>query len=638
MNSRLSCVPLIPRACIFGNPANAHPQIEPNGLRLAWLAPQHGVVNIWVAPIDRLHDARPVTNAGTRGVGLYAWTYLPEHLVYLHDAEGDENYHIHCVNTETGIDRDLTPFAGVRSTIVAISRECPGQILIMCNKRSLEHFDLYNLDLQSGQYVHVLENPGFISFVLDGLYQPRFATRLADTGELEILRYQGAQGWSPWLSFPIEDVRVSRALMLAKDGKRLFLLDSRQRDTAALTCVDLESGHVQVIAEDAGADISDLHFDLVTQEPILYGVTRERRRYTALNADIQVDIDFLAASGITDWQLINRSRDDRLWIISTCIDCRPPTIQLYDRNTRLLTTVMSAEAYFDTSTLVPMQCVSFCARDGRALIAYLTRPPATTACGPMVLLVHGGPWARDEYGFNSYHQWLANRGYNVMSVNFRGSTGLGKTFINAGDGEWGRKMDDDLLDAVEWAVCDGVADPMRVAIMGVSYGGYAVLAGMTRSPDRYACGVDLCGPTNLETFIDSIPVYWASLRSAFIQAIGDPRTTAGLALLRERSPIHHVCTLTKPLLVGHGAHDVRVRRNESDQLCEALRANDIPVTYLLFPDEGHGLQRPGNMLYFNAVVETFLARYLGGRAEPISDEERSNSSAQYLIQAEDDCR
>jgi len=638
MNSCLGDVPLIPRGCIFGNPTNAYPQIEPNGLRLAWLAPQNAVVNIWVAPIDALHNTRPITQTDTRGVGLYAWTYLADCIVYLHDADGDENYHVHCVNIRTGIDLDLTPFAGARSTIVAISRECPGQIMIMCNKRSLHSFDLYNLDLQTGHCVRVLENPGFISFVLDGLYQPRFATRLSDAGELEVLSYQGAGEWSQWLSFPAEDARLSRALTVAKDGKRLFLLDSRQRNTAALTCVDLESGHSQVIAEDAGADIADLHFDLVTYEPVLYGVTRERRRYMALDAGMQGDLDFLAASGISDWQLLNRSGDDRLWIIATCVNCQPPTIQLYDRDTRLLTTVISVESYFDTSILVSMQCVNVRARDGRSVIAYLTRTPSTTGRGPLVLLVHGGPWARDVYGFNSYHQWLANRGYNVMSVNFRGSTGLGKTFINAGDGEWGRKMDDDLLDAIEWAVCEGVADPKRVAIMGVSYGGYAVLAGMTRSPDRYACGVDLCGPANLETFIDAIPDYWPSLRSAFIQAIGDPQTPTGRALLRERSPIHHAHKLIKPLLVGHGALDVRVRRDESDQLCDTLRAKGIPVTYMLFPDEGHGLQRPGNVLYFNAVVEAFLARYLGGRAEPISAEERANSSAHYLMQREEDCR
>ncbi len=247
-----------------------------------------------------------------------------------------------------------------------------------------------------------------------------------------------------------------------------------------------------------------------------------------------------------------------------------------------------------------------------------------------MLLVHGGPWARDAFGYNSYHQWLANRGYGVLSVNFRGSTGLGKRFTNAGDREWGRHMDDDLLDAVAWAAAQGIADPARVAIMGGSYGGYAVLAGMTRSPELYACGIDIVGPSNLETLLATIPPYWASFRAQFVRAVGDPDTEEGQALLRERSPLHQAGRIRRPLLIAQGANDPRVKQAEADQMAAAMKANGVPVTYLLYPDEGHGFVRPENNLAFTAVAESFLARCLGGRAEPITAGERQATSMQVL--------
>ncbi len=631
MNNPAIAPPLIPRAHLFGDPASFNPQIEPNGQRMAWLAPHQGAMNIWLAPVDAMADALPITHVCGQGIGLYAWTYQARYVVYLRDLEGDENYHVHCVDIETGTCRDLTPFAGSRSMVVAISRQRPQQILVMCNKRSPQCFDLYTLDLETGECQCVLENPGFMSFTCDDFYQPRFASRLSATGELELLRRDEQGLWLEWLRFPAEDARVSRALMLSRDGKRLFLLDSRNRDTAALVSMELDSGVTRVIAQDPGADITELLFSLDTYEPVAYCVTRERRAYFALDARLHSDIEHLRTSGVMDWRLLSRSQDDRLWVIASSADCRPPVVHLYDRGAGSVKRLMSVYPTLDAVAMRPMQCIDIIARDGHTLVSYVTRPDPACDISALVLLVHGGPWARDSYGFNSYHQWLSDRGYSVMSVNFRGSSGFGKAFINAGDGEWGRQMDDDLLDAVDWAVGQGIADSQRVSIMGVSYGGYAVLASMVRTPERYACGIDLCGPANLETFIDAMPPYWGALRHVFVKAIGDPQTHAGRALLRERSPIHHTHRLKKPLLVGHGANDVRVRRDESDQLCAALRDNAIPVTYLLFPDEGHGLQRPQNTLYFNAMIEAFLARYLGGRVETVTAAERDASSAQCLM-------
>ncbi|MBA4363438.1 MAG: S9 family peptidase, partial [Pseudomonas sp.] len=327
---------------------------------------------------------------------------------------------------------------------------------------------------------------------------------------------------------------------------------------------------------------------------------------------------------------VSRSEDDRLWILVGTQGDSPASAYLYDRQGRQLSTLFSFQPALANTSLAPMQPLTLRARDGLDLVCYLTRPINMTAPGALMILVHGGPWERDVFGFNTLHQWLANRGYSVLSINFRGSTGFGKAFINAGDGEWGRRMDDDLLDGIEWATRQGIADPNRIGIMGGSYGGYAVLASMTRNPDVYACGIDVMGPANLESLMATIPAYWEALRARFNQAIGDGAKEAGLALLRERSPVHQAHRLCKPLLIGHGEMDARVLRDESDQMSTVMKDNGVPFTYVIFPDEGHGFARPENAMYFNAIAEAFLARYLGGRAEPVSTDEMRNSSAQII--------
>jgi dipeptidyl aminopeptidase/acylaminoacyl peptidase len=278
--------------------------------------------------------------------------------------------------------------------------------------------------------------------------------------------------------------------------------------------------------------------------------------------------------------------------------------------------------------LVSMRPVTITSRDGLDLVSYVTLPQHGTGKvpRPMVLVVHGGPWARDTFGFNFVHQWLANRGYAVLSVNFRSSTGFGKAFVNAGDREWGRRMDDDLLDAVAWAIDQKIADPRKIAIMGGSYGGYATLVGLTRNPEIYACGIDIVGPSNLETLIRAIPPYWEAVRSQILKAIGDPDTEEGLRLLRERSPLFQAGRIAKPLLIAQGANDPRVKQAEADQMVKALKEKGIPVAYLLYPDEGHGFARPENNIAFRAVAENFLARHLGGLAEPIHPEELTKST------------
>ena len=409
----------------------------------------------------------------------------------------------------------------------------------------------------------------------------------------------------------------------------MYFRDARGRDTAALVRLDMLTGESTVLAADPRADIGGMIVDIQTRAPRAYTVVAERMEYHALDPAIAPDLDFLARSGIGDWGLSSRTEDDRLWVVSANSDTRPAVDYLYDRPAQTLREVLRARPELDGVALRRMNPVRIAARDGLSLVSYLTRPDTATL-PPLVLLVHGGPWARDYFGYNAWHQWLADRGYAVLSVNFRGSTGFGKAFINAGDGEWGRRMDDDLCDAITWAVAEGHADRARIAIMGASYGGYATLVGLTRNPALYACGVDIVGPSNLETLLRTIPPYWESIRADLYRAIGDIDTAAGLAQAHERSPLFSAANIRKPLLIAQGANDPRVKQAESDQMVAALRAGGIPVTYVLFPDEGHGFARPENAIACNALIEDFLAHHLGGEAEPISAEQMAASTATII--------
>ena len=343
---------------------------------------------------------------------------------------------------------------------------------------------------------------------------------------------------------------------------------------------------------------------------------------------LAADLKALEAIGPGEVSVNSRTLDDKTWIVTYSAAESPAVYYRYDRTPGAegtLTRLFSARPALDGKPLAPMWPLELKSRDGLNLVSYLTLPPQADPDGdgkpdapvPMVLLVHGGPWGRDEYGYSGYDQWLANRGYAVLGVNFRGSTGFGKEFTNAGDGEWAGKMHDDLIDAVQWAVGQGITTADKVAIMGGSYGGYATLAGLTFTPDTFACGVDIVGPSNLNTLLSTVPPYWASFFEQLAKRMGDPRTDAGKKWLTERSPLTRADQIKKPLLIGQGANDPRVKQAESDQIVKAMQAKNIPVTYVLFPDEGHGFARPENNKAFNAVTEGFLAQCLGGRVEPI---------------------
>ena len=622
-------VDLIPREHLFGNPTRYGHQLSPDGRRLAWVAPLDGVLNIWSAPLDDLDGAAPVTRDRRRAVDSFAFAYDGRHLLYVQDADGDENFHVFAADLDSGEHRDLTPYPGIAAGIVGMSRLVRDRVLLALNDRDARFHDLHSVDLATGERRLVAENPGFLGFIIDEHYAVRFAVRNRRDGSSETLIRAG-ESWTSWLTFSPEDARASGAENLDAAGRVLFCRDSRGRDTAALTRIDIASGAVRTIAAHDEADIGTVLHDVETREPIAYSVTHARRRWHVLDPRFAEDFAFLDAQGLGDWYPSSRTEDDAVWIVVARSDTRVGEAALYDRRSRSLRPLGSARPELDGAPLVPMHPAVIRSRDGLGLVSYLSRPLGAQGPGPLVLLVHGGPWARDSFGFDPMHQWLANRGYAALSVNFRSSTGFGKSFLNAGDGEWGRAMDDDLLDAVAWAVAEGVADPNRVAIMGGSYGGYAALMALCRNPDTYACGIDLVGPANLETLVRTIPPYWEAMRTQLHRAIGDPDTEAGMALIRKRSPVFFADRIKAPLMIVQGANDPRVKQAESDQMVAALERGGIPVTYLLYPDEGHGLVRPANRLAFFARAEAFLERHLGGRCEPIREGEAAGSSVQVV--------
>jgi dipeptidyl aminopeptidase/acylaminoacyl peptidase len=630
--------PLIPREALFGNPTKAAGRISPDGKYLSWLAPVNGVLNVWVAPVDKPDAATPVTQDTVRGIRQYAWTYDGRHLVYQQDKGGNENFHVYAVDVVDKSERDLTPFEGARGTLAGASRKIRNEVLVSLNKRNPKYPDLVRIDLATGAIKTVVENPGFAGFIPDEMYEVKLAVKPTSAGGEELLRRKQDGAWETWITISPEDARASGASGLNRAGDALFLRDSRGRDTGALKRIDLNTGQEKLLAEDPRADIGGVISDNDTGEPLAYSINYERPVWKALDPRIQPDLDFLDGQGLGDWSIGGRTEDDKLWVVGGTTDVNPGTAYLYDRAAKKLTKLYDSRPELAGAPLAQMHPVVLKARDGLALVSYLTLPKGSDsksagrpdAALPLVVFVHGGPWARDMFGYNPYHQWLANRGYAVLSVNYRSSTGFGKSFVNAGDKQWGKAMQDDLNDAVAWAVREKIADAKKVAIMGGSYGGYATLAGVTRDPDLWACGVDIVGPSNLETLLKSIPPYWEAGRAQFYKAMGSLETEEGRATLKASSPLYRADRIKKPLLIGQGANDPRVAKAESDQMVAAMKAKSIPVSYILYPDEGHGFVRPPNSISFNAVAEGFLKRCLGGRAEPITADTLKGSSIQVL--------
>jgi dipeptidyl aminopeptidase/acylaminoacyl peptidase len=621
--------PLIERAKLFGNPSKIAGSISPDGKWLSWIAPRDGVLNVWVAPVDKPDAARPLTAEKTRPIRGVFWAPDSKSLLFVNDKGGDENFLLYGVDVASGKQSVLTPFEKTRVQVINISRHVKDRILIGVNNRDPRWHDVYSLDLKTGKLTLVQKNEGgYAGVIADEHLVLRLASKARPDGGSDYFRFvDGKVEEQPVARVGLDDALTTAPLGFTTDGKTLYWNDSRGRDTAALVAQDVASGKSTVVAQDARADVGAGLFDVRSGRLQAYEVDFLKHEYVPLDKAIGADLDYLKRELKGDFQVRSRTDADDKWIVDLDPVSQPASTWLYERKAKRLTKLFTARPELEGAPLVPMFAQEIKARDGLNLVSYLSLPKAVDPSGsgkagkpvPLVLLVHGGPWARDSFGYRGYHQWLANRGYAVLSVNYRGSTGFGKNFISKADLQWGRKMHDDLLDAVDWAVKSGVTTRDQVAIMGGSYGGYATLAGMTFTPTTFACGVDIVGPSNLFTLLETIPPYWEAFKQQFYKRMGDPTTEEGRAMLKERSPLNYADKIQRPLLIGQGANDPRVNVRESDQIAAAMDAKKIPVTYVLFPDEGHGFARPVNNIAFNAVAENFLASCLKGRAEPIGN-------------------
>lgn len=625
-NTPPATVSLIERAKIFGNPTKAAGQISPDGKWLSWIAPRDGVLNVWVAPVNAPAQAKPLTAEKMRPIRTTFWSPDSKTILFINDKGGDENFVLYGVDVVSGAQKNYTPFEKTRVQIVGISRKAKDRILVGINNRDPRWHDVHSLDLASGKLTLVQQNEGYAGFVSDEDLSLRLAQKSRSDGGTDYYRMSaGKVEAEPIAQVGLDDSLTTAPLGFTADGKTLYWTESRGRNTAALVAQDVASGNTKVIAQDPRADISAGLFHPVTGRAQAYSVEYLKQELVPLTPSLKPDLDFLKSAAKGEFRVVSRNDADDKWIVNIDRVTEPGSTWLYQRKNKRLTKLFIARPDLEGAPLVQMFPQEIKARDGLTLVSYLSLPKGADADGngkadqpvPMVLLVHGGPWGRDRYGYHSFHQWLANRGYAVLSVNFRGSTGFGKSFISSGDLEWGRKMHDDLLDAVDWAVKNGVTTRDKVAIMGGSYGGYATLAGMAFTPTTFACGVDIVGPSNLFTLLQTIPPYWEAVKQQFYKRMGDPTTEEGKALLTERSPLNFAENISRPLLIGQGANDPRVNVRESDQIVAAMNSKNIPVTYVVFPDEGHGFARPVNNIAFQSIAENFLGQCLGGRAEPI---------------------
>ncbi len=618
---------LIPRSALFGNPEKAQARVSPDGKYISFIAPRDGVLNVWLSERGKLDAAKPITNDRKRGIRQHMWSFDNRHVLYMQDLDGDENWHVHAVDVVSGEDKDITPYKGARAEIVDLSWKKPGVVAVGLNDRKPEWHDLWEIDIATGKRTLVEQNDAeYSGYLVDFDLKPKLALKTNPDGT-EILRRVGDK-WVSLLKYGKEDSLTTSPLAVEANGTTALLQSSVGRDKAALERVDIATGKTTVLATSEIADVDQIWLEPKTAKPQAYAVNYLKREYSVMDPSVKKDVELLKNKLGDGFQVTNRTLDDSVWTVASDDPQSPAVAYLYDRKAGTVTKLFEQRPVLASAPLVPMQSLELESRDGLTLVSYLSLPPGSDTNGdgrpdkpvPLVLNVHGGPWARDGYGFNSEHQWLANRGYAVLAVNYRGSTGFGKGFVNASIKQWAAKMHDDLIDGVQWAIKEKITTADKVAIYGGSYGGYSTLVGLTFTPDTFACGVDLVGPSNLNTLLTSIPPYWTAFIEEFTMRVGDHRTEEGRKLLAERSPLTRVANIKKPLLIAQGANDPRVKQAEADQIVQAMKAKNLPVTYVLYPEEGHGFGRPTNRTSFYAIAEGFLSQCLGGRYEPIGND------------------
>ena len=618
--------PLIDRELFFGDPEISGAQISPDGAFIAFIKPFKGTRNVWVKKTaDPFTNAKPVTADTKRPIPGYFWSRDGKYILFVQDKAGDENYNVYAVNPAdapaSGQDvpaaRNLTDAKGVRAFIYSVPRNEPDAMYVGINDRDPAWHDLYKVKISTGERTLIRKNTERITaFVFDLKGQLRLASRSAENGDTEVLRVDADKFTKVYSCTVFE---MCGPIRYHKDGERVYFQTNKGNDVdlVRLELFNPTTGKEELVESDPmkRVDFGNAVFSEVSDELIATSYEDERERIYWKDKAFEADYKNLQKQ--LPGKEINfgsSTRDEKLFLISANADTDPGATYLYDRATKKLTLQYQIREKLNRSYLAPMKPVKYPSSDGLEVPAYLTLPKGVEAKNlPALVVPHGGPWGRDSWGYNSFAQFLANRGYAVLQPNFRASTGYGKKFLDAGNKQWGEKMQDDVTWGAKYLIAQGIADPKRVGIMGGSYGGYATLAGVAFTPDVYAAGVSIVGPSNLMTLLESIPPYWEQIRKLFYERMGDPNTPEGKAQLMRQSPLTAAEKIKTPLLVIQGANDPRVNKRESDQIVIALRDRGFPVEYLVAPDEGHGFARPINNMAMFASAEKFLAKYLGGR-------------------------
>src|SRR6266498_674894 len=618
--------PIIDRELFFGDPEISGALISPDGKFIAFVKPFRGTRNIWVKRTEEPFDsAKAITADKSRPVTQYFWSRDGKYILFAQDKAGDENYNVYAVNPAdnpvAGEDvpaaRNLTDAKGVRAAIYAVPRSEPDVIYIGLNDRDKAWHDLYKIKISTGERTLVRQNTERLTgWVFDLKGQLRLATRSAENGDTEVMRVDD-KGFTKVYSCNVFE--SCEAVRFHKDGQRVYFQTNKGAsiDLVRLELFNPSTGKEELVESDPlnRVDFGSTSFSEVSDELIATTYDDERERIYWKDKSFEADYKLLQSKlPGKEISLGSSTKDERLWLIGANSDTEPGERYLFDRQTKKLTLQYRSREKLSRASLAPMKAVRYKSSDGLEIPAYLTLPKGATAKNlPAIVLPHGGPWGRDSWGYNPLAQFLANRGYAVLQPNFRASTGYGKKFLDAGNKEWGQKMQDDVTWGAKYLIAQGIADPKRIGIMGGSYGGYATLAGVAFTPDVYAAAVSIVGPSNLITLLESIPPYWEQIRKLFYERMGDPNTAEGKAQLQRQSPLNSADKIKTPLLVVQGANDPRVNKRESDQIVIALRDRGFPVEYLVAPDEGHGFARPVNNMAMFATAEKFLAKYLAGR-------------------------
>ena len=636
---------LIDREIFFGNPEYAGAQISPDGKYISFIKPYKDTMNVWVKGIDEpFSAARPMTADTARPVRQYFWSRDAKYILFVQDKGRDENFNVYAVNpadkpvagSDVPTARNITDAKGIRAIIQAVPKSDPDVIYVGINDRDKAWHDLYKVKISTGERTLISENHDrYGGMVFDHNDKLRLAVRSAQSGATEILRIE-PDGKTTTKIYECGVFETCSPLAFNKDNKRVYLQTNKgDLDLIELQLLDVDTGKAEKVESDPTnkVDLDNAIFSDVSNEIIATTYEDDRVRIYWKNKDYQSDYDNIKKKlGDREISFNSATADESKFVVATFSDVDPGTVWLYDRKTKNLTTLYQAREKLDRSALSPMKAIRYKSSDGLEIPAYLTLPKGVDPKNlPLIAFPHGGPWGRDSWGYNTFAQFLANRGYAVLQPNFRASTGYGKKFLNAGNNEWGQKMQDDITWGVKYLVGQGIADPKRIGIMGGSYGGYATLAGVTFTPDVYSAAVAIVAPSNLKTLLESVPPYWESIRTVFYKRMGDPNTPEGLAQMKRQSPLFSADKIKTPLMVVQGANDPRVNKREADQIVIALRDRNYPVEYLVAPDEGHGFARPVNNSAMIAASEKFLAKHLGGRYQETMTAEVSKRLGEITV-------